>query len=163
MEKTSESMAKEAEKSLVQKTRTELWRLGEQRRHLKRQLSVTDRLLGMIENALEDERELYRYLQSSKSGGAVETSCEERQIFNEERLGKIVKALSELIGIQNEILAVPLFKENADAENSKAKLQSDRDISLRKIEIELMKVDGAECQSVPEQLLAALSGDENDT
>ncbi len=156
MENTSD------EKRTAHKKRTELWRLGEQRRHLKRQLAVTDRLLGMAEKALEDDRELYRYTHSSKSGGNTETACEERQIFNEERFGKFVKALSELVDIQNGILAVPLFKEGADAENTQAKLQSDRDISLRKIEIELMKVDGAETQEVPEQLLAALSGDDDD-
>ncbi len=143
--------------------RTELWRLKEQRRHLKRQLALTDRLLGVLEAALEDERELYRYVQSSKSGSAPETVCVERAAVNEERLGKMVKALSELIGIQHEILAVPLFKEYTDADNTRAKLENDRDISLRKIEIELMKVDGGDSGTVPEQLLAALSGDDDDS
>ena len=162
MENTSEQTALD-EKRAVHKKRTELWRLGEQRRHLKRQLALTDRLLEIAEKALEDERELYRYMQSSKSGGNVENICEERQIFSDERFGRLVKALSELIDVQNGILAVPLFKESADAENTHSKLQSDRDISLRKLEIELMKVDGAESQAVPEQLLAALSGDDDDS
>lgn len=156
MEKTEESARR------TEQHRTELWRVKEQRRHLKRQLALTDRLLGVVENALDDERELYRYVQSVKLGGAVETVCEERQAINEERFGKLVKALSELIGIQREILAVPLFKEYTDADNTKAKLENDRDISLRKIEIELMKVDGGESGAVPEQLLAALSGDDDD-
>ncbi len=162
MENVSHSAAKEEERQRAERNRTELWRTKEQRRHLKRQLAVTDSLLGMVENALSDEKELYRYIQSSKSGSTTETVCEERQMFNEERLGKMVKALSELIGIQHEILAVPLFKESADADNTRTKLESDRDISLRKIEIELMKIDGGEGGSVPEQLLAALSGDEDD-
>lgn len=145
-----------------ERSKTELWRVKEQRRHLKRQLAAADKLLGVIENALCDERELFRYVTVTKSGGTSETVCEEKQAVNEERLSKIVKALSELVEIQHEILAVPLFKEAGDYENTKTKLENDRDISLRKIEIELLKVDGGESQAVPEELLAALGGDEND-
>ncbi len=162
MENTAE-LEKKEEARLAERKKIELWRTKEQRRHLKRQLAVTDRLLSVVEKALCDEKELYRYVQSSKSGAVTGSVCEEKQAVNEERLGKIVKALSELIGIQHEILAVPLFKESADAENTRSKLESDRDISLRKIELELMKVDGGEGQSIPEQLLEALSGDEDDT
>ncbi len=162
MDNTEDIIKKEERRCTAERRKTEAWRCREQRRHLKRQLAITDVLLGALEKAVSDEKELYRYVVSTKNGGAVETVCEERQAVNEERLGKIVKALSELIGIQHDILAVPLFKESADADNSKAKLENDRDISLRKLEIELMKVDGADSQAIPEQLLAALSGDDDD-
>ena len=154
-ERESASIAK-------RRIKTESWRSREQQRHLKRQLAVTDKLLDVVDKALADERELYRYIQSTKSAGAVETLCEERELLNEERLAKLVKALSDLIGIQHEILAVPLFKEKHDADNTRAKLESDRDIALRKIELELMKTDGGESHTVPEQLLAALGGDADD-
>ncbi len=162
MENTIELGSKEEQLQKEVRTKTELWRTKEQRRHLKRQLSLTDRLMSVLEDALADDREMYRYVQCVKTGVGSETVCEERQAVNEERLGKIVKALSELISIQHDILAVPLFKESADTENTKTKLSSDRDISLRKIELELMKIDGGECREIPQQLLAALSGDEDD-
>ncbi len=162
MENSSEFESKEDQRQKAERRKIGLWRTREQRRHLKRQLEVTDRVLGVVEKALQDERELYRYISSCKNGGVTETLCEERQALNEDRLAKLVKALSDLIGIQHEILAVPLFKEATDADNTRAKLESDRDISLRKLEIELMKVDGGDGQDVPEQLIAALSGDDDD-
>lgn len=153
----------EKEDLQTERKKTEQWRIKEQRRHLRRQLGLTDRVLAVCEKALKDEHELYRYVQTAKSGGSCETVCEEKPALNEDRLAKIVKALSELIGIQHSILAVPLFKEGADAENTRAKLGSERDIALRKIEIDLMKIDGGEEKSMPEELLAALNGDADDT
>lgn len=162
MEKTEEIIKKEERRCTAERRKTEAWRCREQRRHLKRQLAIADTLLSAVEKAVSDEKELYRYIFSAKNSGAVETVCEERSALNEERLAKLVKTLSELIGLQHDILAVPLFKEAADADNSRAKLENDRDISLRKIEIELMKVDGGDTQAIPEQLLAALGGDDDD-
>lgn len=162
MNSTDNSYEKEECRCISERKKIGEWRCREQRRHLKHQLALTDSLLGIVEKAVGDEREIYRYIVSTKSSGAAGTVCTELDAVNEERLLKLVKVLSELIGIQHDILAVPLFKETADAENSRAKLESDRDIALRKIELELMKVDGSESNAIPEQLLDALSGDDDD-
>lgn len=129
------------------------WRKANQLGTLQAHLRLTDRLLGLVEGALEDETELYRYVAANKMEFTIETL----KCLNEDRLGKLVKAVGELMEMQRETLSVAGYKESSDSRIAAGKLANDRETAMRKLDIELMKLEQGG-GAVPESLLEALGG-----
>lgn len=143
------------------------------------QLALTDRMIALITRALEDEDELYRHVEFSKSTSGGEFYCERLQALDEERAGRLVKLMGELFEQQRIILGIHEYKDELSAAklaqderlaNTKLEYQNalaERQNSLaeRKLELELFKLEGLSGGADPgaDGFLAALgmTGDES--
>ena len=137
----------------AQEKKLEAWRRANRLETLQTHMRLTDRLLSLVSAALEDETELYRYTATNK----MEFTCETINCINEDRLGKLVKAIGELMELQRETLDLGGYKEKADARAAAKKLGNDREAAMRKLDIELMKLEQSG-GGISESLLEALGG-----
>ena len=143
-----------------------------------RQLALTDRMLEILTNALEDDDELYRHVEFSKSTSGGEFYCERLQAIDEERAARIVRLMGELFEQQRIILGVHEYKDELTAaklaqderfnfsklEYQTALAERQNSIAERKLELELFKLEGGAGTPDPaaDGFLAALglTGDE---
>lgn len=135
-----------------------------------RQLALTDRLLAAVSRALEDEDELYRHVEFAKSTSGSEFICERLQALDEERLARYVRLTTELFEQQRIILGIHDYRDELSA----AKLEQDERLTLdklerqtelanRKLELELIKLEGASgTQDDSDGFLAALGLESED-
>ncbi|MBE6765571.1 MAG: hypothetical protein E7546_06840 [Ruminococcaceae bacterium] len=103
---------------------------SQKKTHISRQLEITDRLLDIIAQALENPDELFGYVECQKVGGEVEFAYEKIPYINDARLARLVKAVSDIFELQRLALCIPEFKEQHDAQFAERKL----DLELLKIE-----------------------------
>lgn len=101
-------------------------------------LRITARLLDIAQAALASDSEMYTYIEVLKSGG---WEVERLSVLNEVRFARMVKLIADIIALEREALGIPQFKEQSDARLGRDKLERDREISLRKLELELMKLE----------------------
>lgn len=107
----------------------------------KRHFAVADRIIGIVEDALKDEFEAYRYVETLKDGTATVLDCSTLGALNEVRLGRIVKLLADLFDIQRTALGIPCVKEKNDVSTAAKKLEQELHIADRKLDFELMKLE----------------------
>jgi hypothetical protein len=146
-----------------------------QEEHLRRHLQLTDKLLSIAEKALENEDDLFIHVEVQKSASAGTAFLAEKlPAIDEVRLGRLVKALGDIFELQRAALSIPAFKEAHDAHltSEKLKIESrlagekeerEREIAIKKLELELLKLErgaaGGVC-GVSDSLLSALSDDD---
>ena len=106
-----------------------------------RHFAVAERIIGIVEHALEDELEAYRYVETLKDGSATVLDCSTLGALNEVRLGRIVKLLADLFDIQRTALGIPSVKEKNDVSTAAKKLALELHIADRKLDFELMKLE----------------------
>lgn len=107
----------------------------------KRHWEIAERLIRIVEKAMEDEYEPYRYVETLKDGASTALDCSTLNALNETRLGKIAKLLSDLFEIQRTALGIPCVKEKNDAKNAEKKLSQELHLADRKFELDLMKLE----------------------
>ena len=107
----------------------------------KRHFELAEKIIGIVENSLEDELEPYRYVETLKDGTSTVLDCSTLGALNETRMGRIVKLLADLFDIQREALGIPCVKEKYDSGNARKKLAQELHIADRKLELELMKLE----------------------
>ncbi|MBQ4313315.1 MAG: hypothetical protein IJC18_03795 [Clostridia bacterium] len=160
--------------SLRRRAAKEGWsRLREQRRsstttsdssakhtRISMQLAVTDRLLEIIAGALEKEDELYYHVAFAKSSDGSEFVAQRLPMLNDERLGRIVKALSDIFTLQRMVLGIHDYKDELSA----LKIEKDSHLASRKLELELLKIENSQGapDTAPDGFLAALGLAEGD-
>lgn len=106
-----------------------------------RHFEIAERLVKIVEHALEDELEPYRYVETLKDGASTVLDCSALGALNEVRLGRIVKLLSDLFDIQRTAIGIPCVKEKNDAKNAEKKLTQELRLANRKFELDLMKLE----------------------
>ena len=125
-----------------------------------RHYAVAESIIRIVENALEDEFEPYRYVETLKDGSATVLDCSTLGALNEVRLGRIVKLLADLFDIQRAALGIPCVKEKNDNLNAHKKLAQELHLADRKFELELMRMEREyavqETQHADEDFLRAL-------
>lgn len=134
------------------------WRREQAHEKIKKHLAVTDRLLDMVLNALDDDRALHRHVSATKTGGVTEMTCQELPVMDVDRVEKLAKAVELLLKMQRDTLGIAVFKEEADERADQRKLLNDRETAERKLELELLKLDGVSSSAVPDSLLEAITG-----
>ncbi len=122
--------------------------------------SIAQRIIDIVQKALEDELEPYRYVETLKNGNATVLDCSTLGALNEVRLGRIVKLLTDLFDIQREALGIPCVKEKNDHLHANKKLAQELHIADRKFELDLMRMEREcaiqETQHADEDFLKAL-------
>lgn len=125
-----------------------------------RHYAVAESIIRIVERALEDEFEPYRYVETLKDGTATVLDCSTLGALNEVRLGRIVKLLADLFDIQRTALGIPCVKEKNDNLNAHKKLAQELHIADRKFELDLMRMEREyavqETQHADEDFLRAL-------
>lgn len=125
-----------------------------------RHYAVAESIISIVERALEDELEPYRYVETLKDGTATVLDCSALGALNEVRLGRIVKLLADLFDIQRTALGIPCVKEKNDRLNANKKLAQELHIADRKFELDLMRLEREyavqEAQQADDDFLRAL-------
>ena len=107
---------------------------------LQKQLAVTDRLLALIGAALENDDELYYHTEFAKSTGGSEFVCQRLDVIDDERLLRFVKAVGDICTLQRMLLGLHDYRDELTA----LKLEQDGRIASRKLDIEMLKLDGGD-------------------
>lgn len=126
---------------------------------MEKQLELTDSLLEKLLETAKSGSELYYYIDERRSGdGSYEFLADKLPVLNEERLLKLVKAAGELFLLQRMALGLPDIKD----ELAERKLEQEKAIASRKLDLELLKIDGPAERESDDGFLAALglSGNE---
>lgn len=112
------------------------------RKCLARHLSITGRLLDIIEAALSNDDEMYYYIETLKSAQDGSIYAQERlRTINETRLGRLVKTLGEVIELQRLALSIPGYKESSDAHLAGEKERRERETAEQKLSHERLKLE----------------------
>lgn len=95
-----------------------------------RHLRVSDKLISIIEEALEDENELYKYVEKLRQGygkGAFEESIvvDVKDALNDAKLLNIVQSLEKLQKMQRQTLGILDAKDQHKIEMDKRKMGDD--------------------------------------
>lgn len=133
---------------------------------LGRQLAITDRLLEVILAAVSSDDELFCHVEFSKGAGGSEFVCQRMSVLDEERLGRIVKAVSDICELQRVLLGIHDYRDELTARKleqegtlASRKLEQDGYIAGRKLDIELLKLESSDDgEQSPEDFIAALMG-----
>lgn len=122
---------------------------------LTKQLAVTDRLLDVIGEALEREGELNFHTEFAKSSGGSEFVCQRLETIDDERLLRFVKAVADVCELQRILLGVHEYRDELAA----VKLEQDGRLASRKLDIEMLKLDGGgDDERTAEEFVTALLG-----
>jgi len=143
-----------------------------------RQLALTDRMVDILTRALENDDELYRHVEFSKSTAGGEFYCQRLEAIDEERAARIVRLMGDLFEQQRIILGIHEYKDELSAakleqeerltmsklEYQTALAERQNSLAERKLELELFKLEGSSGGVDPgaDGFLAALgmTGDE---
>lgn len=106
-----------------------------------RHYAIAESIICIVENALEDGLEPYRYVETLKDGTSTVLDCSTLGALNEVRLGRIVKLLADLFDIQRTALGIPCVKEKNDNLNAHKKLAQELHLADRKFELDLMRME----------------------
>ena len=138
---------------------------------INRQLSLTDRMLDIIEAALTDADELYGYAEFCKSTSGSEFVCERLRFLNDERFARLVKTAVDVFELQRTVLEIHEYKDEVSAQKNRmdvqlaeSKLRQQTELAERKLELELLKLERAqETGCVQDDFLFALGLSETGT
>ena len=115
---------------------------------MNRQLSLTDRMLDIIETALNDEDELFGHVEFCKSTSGSEFICERLRFLNDERFARLVKTAADVFELQRNVLEIHDYKDEVSAQKNKMdvqlaenKLRQQTELAERKLELELLKLE----------------------
>lgn len=121
----------------------------------RRQLELTDRLLELVLTAMRDDKQLLYHVSFCKATEGSEFICQPLGALDDERLLRLVKAATDICELQRTLLDVHPYRDVIAAR----KLEQDGALASRKLDIELLKLEGAsEEEQSPEEFLAALLG-----
>jgi len=121
----------------------------------RRQLELTDRLMELMLTALRDEQQLFYHVSVTKASSGAEFVCQSLGALDDERLLRLVKAAADICELQRMLLDVHPYRDVIAAR----KLEQDGALASRKLDIELLKLEGpSEEEQSPEEFLAALLG-----
>lgn len=146
---------------------------GDKRKiRVERQLKLTDRMLDVLEKALEDEDELYGWIEFWKTTSTGEFVSDRLGYLNDERFGRFIKAASDIFELQRIVLGIHDYRDELsaqklenDADIARSKLEQQAALAGRKLELELLRLENAqECAEASDDFLAALGmkdGDED--
>lgn len=138
---------------------------------INRQLALTDRMLEIIERALNDEDELFGYAEFCKSSSGSEFVCERLRFLNDERFARLVKTAADVFELQRIVLEIHEYKDELSAQKNRmdvqlaeSKLRQQTELAERKLELELLKLERAQDTGcAQDDFLYALGLNENET
>lgn len=136
----------------------------------ERQLALTDRLMDIIEAFFNSDDELFSWTEVRKSGSESCFVTERLQQLNDARAARMVKLAEEVIDLQRRIMGIPDYRDelsarklHSDSEFADRKLRQQTELASRKLELEFLKLEGAqEAASAGDNFLAALGFEEGD-
>ena len=115
---------------------------------INRQLSLTDRMLDILETAFSDEDELFGYVEFCKSTSGSEFIAERQRFLNDERFARLVKTAADVFELQRHVLEIHDYKDEVSAQKNKMdvqlaenKLRQQTELAERKLELELLKLE----------------------
>lgn len=136
----------------------------------ERQLALSDRLMDIIEAFFNNDDELFSWTEVRKTGGESCFVTERLQLLNDARFARMVKLAEDVIDLQRRIMGIPDYRDelsarklHSDSEFADRKLRQQTELASRKLELEFLKLEGAqEAASAGDNFLAALGFEEGD-
>ncbi len=131
---------------------------------VSRQLRMTDRMLDIVENALNSEDELFGWVEFWKSTAGGEFACERLRFLNDERFGRLIRTAADIFELQRTVLEIHEYKDEVsaqkyknDAQLAQSKLKQQTELAERRLELELLKLErNQDTGCEPDGFLSAL-------
>lgn len=138
----------------------------------ERQLALTDRLMDILEAFFGNDDELFSWIEVRKTSGESCFVTERLQLLNDARVARMVKLAEEVIDIQRRVMGLPDYRDElsarklqSDSSFANRKLRQQTELASRKLEIELLKLEGAQgaAAAAGDNFLEALGFEEGDS
>lgn len=130
---------------------------------IARQLELTDRMLDIIETALNDKDELFGWVEFWKTTQNGEYVAERLQYLNDERLSRLIKSAADVFALQRTVLGIHEYRDElsarkleSDADIARCKLMQQAQLAGQKLELELLRMENAQDVTPTDDFLAAL-------